>query len=214
MLFRSVGIALIEPDAQAITDEIRHKLFRVDHRQLTEISLSDNRIFTWSSAEDLDVLPVIDIGAITAHRVAARAVYALNGRLWLGNVRIYFADVPLGLAEVTAEGGSTTVIVKPDPPLSGGVDQPSYLFGVGILLWWHPSKTSDVTYNVYRAQIDSFGASSRIASNLTRPGVYTIDYLDQSGLSRGITYHYWVTAVHTPTGGESDPTYLGFKTFG
>jgi len=208
-----VGIAVVDPGATTFDSSGKRKLFTADYYVVGEIALSasSDMKFNFTSADNITDYPLIDIANMTAHRVAARTVYALNGRVWWGNVRQYFSDVPLSAVDVTVNSGSPTVTIKPDPVPAGGVSRPSY--AVGILAWWYPSRTPGCVYDLYRAQIDAFGAATMIATGIRQPAQHTIEYLDQGSLTQGTTYHYWVVAMHAETGGRSDPFYLGSATW-
>ena len=205
-----VALAVVKPEATTLGDAEKRQMFVADYYQVGEVAVSGDRKMTIKAVDDLTSYPPIDLAGLTAHRLTARTVYALNGRVWWGNVRQYFGDVPLSAVDVTQEGGSPVVVIKPEPPTRGGVDRPSY--ASGIIVWWERSRTPGCVYDVYRAQIDAFGAASPIVTGYST-GLTIIEYLDQNNLVRGVTYHYWVVAVHQQTGGRSDPFYLGSATW-
>lgn len=208
-----IGIAVVDPNATSLDDSAKRKLFAVDYYDVGEIAISpaSDLKFSFTSADNITNYPLIDIANMTGHRVTSRTIYALNGRVWWGNIRQYFSDMPLSGVDVTASGGTPVVTIRPNPPGRGGVDRLPY--APGISLWWEPSSTPGCVYDVFRAEINSRSAATAIVTGYNQPGQRVIEYVDSGNLSSGVTYYYWVEAVHQATGGRSESFYLGSATW-
>ncbi|MEW5766560.1 MAG: FlgD immunoglobulin-like domain containing protein [bacterium] len=95
-------------------------------------------------------------------------------------------------SDISSEVSATSIFTPPSNLSAANAKGPI------SLSWTGTSGLGTITYNVYRSDTSSAAASSRIAS-----GVTGTTYLDEGTLD-GVTYYYWVSAVDSFDGLESN----------